>query len=108
MTWKVQPTTDAAADIRHILRWTRKEFGEQQERAYRVTLRAALKALHSGPNIIGVKKRDDLAPGMFTLHVARNGRKGSHFIVFRISESHTIDVLRLLHDGMDLAAHLPE
>lgn len=47
---------------------------------------------------------------MCGLHVARNGRKGRHFIMFRvedIEEENQIDVLRLLHDSMDLERHLP-
>ena len=43
-----------------------------------------------------------------TLHVARKGRKGPHFVVFRVAPSRSeqvIDVLRLLHDSMDLPRH---
>jgi toxin ParE1/3/4 len=39
--------------------------------------------------------------------VARQGRRGRHFLVFRQIEDRCIDVLRLLHDGMDLARHIP-
>ena len=42
--------------------------------------------------------------------MARGGRKGRHFVLFRIgSESgrELIDVLRLLHDAMDLQRNLP-
>ena len=45
-----------------------------------------------------------------TLHVARGGRKGRHLILFRIdptAPTPTIDVLRLLHDAMDIARNLP-
>ncbi|NBU77128.1 MAG: type II toxin-antitoxin system RelE/ParE family toxin, partial [Planctomycetes bacterium] len=40
------------------------------------------------------------------LHVARQGRAGRHFVVFRAAGS-DIDVLRLLHESMDLPRHLP-
>jgi toxin ParE1/3/4 len=51
-----------------------------------------------------VKVRHDIAAGILTLHVARNGRKGKHFLMFRVSdrEGHVLDVLRILHDAMDL------
>ena len=42
-----------------------------------------------------------------SLHVARMGRKGSHFVVFRVATENTIDVLRVLHESMDLTRHLP-
>lgn len=67
----------------------------------------AFAALRTGPGAMGVRQRDDIAPGTFTLHVARNGRKGRHFIVFRVNgDERVIDVLRLLHDSMDLGQRL--
>ena len=64
--------------------------------------------MHDGPEILGAKLRDDIAEGIHTLHVARQGKKGRHFVVFSVSEGHIINLLRLLHDSMDLAKHLPE
>ncbi len=58
----------------------------------------------------GAKPRDDIAKGLLTLHVARRGRKGRHFVMFRVASergSKVIEVLRLLHDAMDLPRHLP-
>jgi toxin ParE1/3/4 len=69
-----------------------------------------LEALAGGPNVIGAKARDDIGKGILTLHVARQGRKGRHFVVFRIGHDkgrEVIEVLRLLHDAMDLPRHLP-
>jgi toxin ParE1/3/4 len=36
------------------------------------------------------------------------GRKGRHLVVFRMADAQAIDVIRLLHDSMDLAKHLPD
>jgi len=105
--WDVVLAVEAEADFFGILRWTRKKFGERQTQTYRVTLREAITALHAGPDIIGVKQRDELGSGIRILHVARNGRKGRHFIVFRMGGGKVIEVLRLLYDGMDLEKHLP-
>ncbi len=105
--WAVRPSPDADRDFVEVLQWTAETFGARQARIYETTLLQALRALRSGPDIIGVKKRDDLAPGILTLHVARNGRKGRHFIVFRVGGDKVIEVLRLLHDSMNLADHLP-
>jgi toxin ParE1/3/4 len=57
----------------------------------------------------GAKPRDDIAPGLRSLHVARSGRKGRHIIIFRARGSDktaVIEVLRILHDAMDLPRHL--
>ena len=106
----IRLSASAAADYREILRWTDKNFGAAQARIYADTLASALRALGAGPAIIGVGERPEIGSGIMTLHVARNGRKGRHLVMFRVGrdqERKVIDVLRLLHDNMDLARHLP-
>ncbi|MBI3100629.1 MAG: type II toxin-antitoxin system RelE/ParE family toxin [Burkholderiales bacterium] len=108
--WTVRLSAAAEADFRQILRWTVDHFSSAQARIYAETLSTALKDLCAGPSIIGVKERPEIGSNIWTLHVARNGRKGRHFIMFRVGaaqDSKVIDVLRLLHDGMDLAKHMP-
>lgn len=114
--WKIRLAASAEQDFREIVRWTAIHFGKGQARTYARTLSSALIALAQGPGIIGAKQREDIGPGIHTLHVARKGRKGRHFVVFRVVTSNSaniIDVLRLLHDSMDLphqltAAHEPD
>lgn len=108
--WTVRLSAAAEADYRQILRWTVENFGSAQARIYADTLTSALKALSAGPAIAGAKERPEIGNEIRTLHVARNGRKGRHFVIFRIGNaqgSNVIDVLRLLHDSMELERHLP-
>lgn len=108
-SWTVRLSAAAEADYRQILQWTVENFGPVQASSYADTLSSALKALSAGPSIMGVKERPEIGGNIWTLHVARNGRKGRHFVMFRISKSkahNVVDVLRLLHDSMDLAQHL--
>ena len=110
VSWMVRLSAAAEVDYREILRWTVKNFGAAQARIYADTLASALQALSAGPAIIGVKQRPEIGSGLRTLHVARNGRKGRHFVMFRVGreqERKVIDVLRLLHDSMDLERHRP-
>lgn len=109
-SWTVHLTAAAEADFEEILRWTVDQFGEAQARIYAETISAALKDLAAGPTVVGARKRDDILKGIFTLHVARNSRKGRHFVMFRVGrapDDDVIKVLRLLHDAMDLQRHLP-
>lgn len=64
-------------------------------------------ALNDGPEILGSKTRDEIGMGIRTLHVARHGPKGRHFVMLRVSGEGVLDVLRLLHDSMNLARYLP-
>ena len=105
--WVVRTGAAANMDFKNIVRWTAAKFGPIQARTYSQNIDAALQDLRAGPDILGSKALGDFAPGVHTLHVARKGR---HFIVFRAHSTQrekVIDVLRLLHDSMDLARHLP-
>jgi toxin ParE1/3/4 len=109
-TWPVRLAAAAESDFQNILAWTLEQFGPAQARAYAETLSAALEALTEGPTLAGVRDRGDILPSLMSLHVARQGQKGRHFVVFRVSTGSTppsIEVLRLLHDAMDLQRHVP-
>lgn len=108
--WPIRLAAAAEADIGEILRWTAEHFGERQARVYAETLAAALEELSGGPEVIGARIRGDIGRGLFTLHVARHGRRGRHFVMYRIGhddQAEVIDVLRVLHDAMDLPRYLP-
>lgn len=105
--WAVRLAEKAEHDLLDALVWTTDQFGALQADDYLETLTLALEALTDGPNIVGSKVRDDIGLGIRTLHVARLGRKGRHLVVFRFADGQVIDVIRLLHDSMDLAKHLP-
>ncbi|WP_151445825.1 type II toxin-antitoxin system RelE/ParE family toxin [Lacisediminimonas profundi] len=108
--WTVRLSASAERDYRQILHWTVENFGSIQARSYAGIVSAAIDSLTAGPEIIGAKVRTEIGPDILTLHVARNGRKGRHFIIFRVErgpERKNIEVLRLLHDSMDLERHLP-
>lgn len=104
--WTVRLGRQAEQDYIEILQWTTKTFGEGQASTYAETIARAIEALEDGPDVLGARAREDIQPGIRTLHVARLGRAGRHFVVFRVAGSN-IDVLRLLHDSMDLPRHLP-
>jgi toxin ParE1/3/4 len=106
--WAVRLAEKAEHDLLDALVWTTDQFGALQADDYLQTLTLALEALTDGPNIVGSKVRDDIELGIRTLHVARLGRKGRHLVVFRFADGQVIDVIRLLHDSMDLAKHLPD
>jgi toxin ParE1/3/4 len=109
--WTVRLTKTAESDYQSIIVWTLRKLGDLQARIYADTLSAALVALTAGPTTVGAKERSEIGKGVFTLHVARGGHKGRHFVLFRVGpDKHQrhIEVLRLLHDSMDLTRHIPE
>ena len=107
--WTIRLTRIAEDDFQHVLRWTITHFGRRQGKIYAKTLSLTIGDLSNGPGIPGARQREEIGPGIYTLHVARRGRRGRHFVIFRVNHSSatpTIDVLRILHDSMDLVQHL--
>jgi toxin ParE1/3/4 len=107
--YSVRLTAAAEANFKNILHWTVEQFGQAQARSYAKTLSSALEILVDGPTLVGARTRDDIAIGLFTLHVARRDRRGRHFLLFRTAKNEgqsVIDVLRILHEAMDLARHV--
>ncbi|MDI4236857.1 type II toxin-antitoxin system RelE/ParE family toxin [Bradyrhizobium sp. Arg237L] len=100
--WRVRLGAAAELDFANILKWTTENFGARQSRVYRDTLVQAIGDLADGPDVAGSKARDAIMPGLRTLHVERRGRRGSYFIMYRVAPKSTIEIVRILHDRMDL------
>jgi toxin ParE1/3/4 len=106
--WRVRLGAAAELDFANILKWTTENFGARQSRVYRNTLVQAIGELAGGPDVVGSRTRDEIVPGLRTLHVARYGRRGSLFLMYRIAPKGTIEIVRILHDRMDIQRHIAE
>jgi len=107
LRWRIRLGAAAEVDFANILKWTAENFGARQSRVYRDTLVQAIGELADGPDVAGSRARDEILGGLRTLHVARRGRRGSHFLMYRAASNSTIEIVRILHDKMDLRRHVP-
>jgi len=105
--WRVRLGAAAELDFANIVKWTTENFGARQSWIYQQTLVQAIGELAEGPDVAGSKVRDEIMPGLRTVHVARRGRRGSHFVMYRVAPKTTIEIIRILHDRMDLQRHVP-
>jgi toxin ParE1/3/4 len=105
--WGVRLGAVAELDFANIIKWTSENFGGRQARIYRDTLLSAIGELAKDPRVAGSKARDEIMPGVRTLHVARHGRQGRHLLVYLRREGHIVEIGRILHDQMELELHLP-
>ncbi|MFZ3125191.1 MAG: type II toxin-antitoxin system RelE/ParE family toxin [Acidovorax sp.] len=106
-SWSVRLTDQAAQDVEDILDWTLEQFGPRQLEIYTDAINDALEVLNEGPTNVGVRWHPELGEAVATLHVARYGSRGRHLLVFRVDDPQSvIEVLRILHDSMDLLRHL--
>jgi len=107
--WNVRWAEAARADLSDILIWTSEKFGTMQAKAYSSALYTAFDALVDGPATVGLKARPKIGEDVYSLHVARRGTKGRHFLLCRADRSTnlpTMVILRVLHDAMDLYRHV--
>ena len=86
----------ALADLESIWSWTARQWSAEQAESYHVSLVAAFEGLSSGR-----KKGQavDVRDGYFKYAV------GSHLVFYRPSTA-GIDVIRILHQRMDVERHL--
>ncbi len=104
--WIIRLGDEAEKDFVRILQRTQQAFGERQVTIYATTLLEALALLEDGPDILGSAARDEILPGLRSLHVGRNRRRGRHFVMYRSGAGRVIEVIRILHDAMDMARHV--
>ncbi len=108
----------AERDIEEILAWTHEEFGEKARRRYEALLARAILDVAESHDRPGSHDRPEIAPEARTYHLRHSrdrvkkptGRvqRPRHFLLYRFREDGTIEIGRVLHDGMDLKRHLPE
>ena len=107
----------AEDDISSILAWTHQRFGERARLRYEALLVQAMVDVADDPERPGSAAREEIVSSARTYHLfhSRNRvdgptdrvRRPRHFLVYRVTEKGKIEIGRLLHDSMDLPAHLP-
>ena len=92
----------AAADIdlRKIAEYTLKQWGEPKRNAYISELFEAFGKLATSPNI--ATNAENIRIGY------RKFPQGSHVIFFRTSDSHGIEIIRVLYKSMDVELHFKD
>lgn len=104
---RIRLSAAAERDFIGIIEWTAETFGIRQANTYQHSLMLALAALHQGPSLPDSQPRDEIRPGLRSLLVARKGRPGRHFILYRAADTDRIEIVRILHDSMDISRHVP-
>ena len=103
----------ALQDVAAIQDWTSAKFGELISVKYDRLMEAALADLLAEPTRLGVRHHPAMPLGVFVYHLRFSRKKPTragvekprHFFVFRVDED-TLTVVRVLHDSIDLAAHV--
>ncbi len=91
-------TPAAQADVDDIWDYTAEVWNTDQANRYVLAIRDACAALAAGKS--RGRPIDDIRPG-YLKHAV-----GSHFLFFRVTDDGVIEIIRILHQRMDVAAHL--
>ena len=111
---RVRLTRAAGSDIKHILRSSEMDFGEEARGRYKALLGQAITDLAEDPARNGVKAIDDVRPGYFTYHsrwakariAGPSVRQPRHLLVFSIDGEGVVVVAAVIHERELPARHL--
>lgn len=93
-------TKKAIEDFKEIGRYTQREWGRAQRNLYLSKLDACFHMIAHEPGI--GKPCDDIRPGYRKYH------HGRHLVFYKQGISGSVDIVRILHDQMDVESHLQD
>jgi toxin ParE1/3/4 len=100
----------AQIDVAHILATSAERWGTGARRRYALTLATAMRKMAADPLGPTTRERKDLQPGIRSFHI-RHARSSEadervsnpvHILYYRVIEPGLIEIVRVLHDRMDL------
>ena len=93
-------TEKAKADLKEIGRYTQKTWGHDQRNRYLQKIDDAFHDLGQNPD--KGPKCEDIREGYQKYGI------GKHFIFYRVTKSHHIEIVRVLHGRMNIEQRLTE
>jgi len=91
-------TEAAKSDLKNIARFTQKRWGREQRNHYLKTLDDCFHQLSSNPAM--GKVCDEIRPGYYKFPT------GSHVVYYRNKSNEQIEIVRILHENMDVNIQL--
>lgn len=95
-------SANARRDIANALQHSARRWGPVQRQRYQALIGSALRDLQQNPVHPASRARDEIRAGLRTFHIARPGQAGRHLVLYRLDPGGNVQVIRLLHDAMDL------
>lgn len=109
---------EALQDIGAILAWSQERFGPEVRLRYERLIDTAIDDVADDPDRLGSRVRPELRAGIRTYHLISSRERGRgpggiirtprHLLVYRLIGDTQLEILRVLHDRMELGQHLPD
>ena len=104
----------ARHDIEDLLAWSEEHFGQAARQRYEALLACALQDVAEDTRRPGIQARPELGASVFSDHlmcsrprVAAKVMRPRHLLICRHTVSGVVDILRVLHDALEISRHLP-
>ena len=108
----------ARRDVIGILAWSEERFGASVRARYEQLIETAIRDLATDPDRLGSRARHELGEGIRAYHLSfsRQRARGPggiirtprHLLVYRLVGETHLEIVRVLHDRMELGQHLPD
>ncbi len=115
MRYELDLADEALADVDAILEWSEFRFGGDGRDGYEALISAAFNGIIEDPKLPGSHEREDLGRSVQIVHLrtcrdevkpgARRIAKPRHLVIYRC-EGTVVQVVRLLHDAMDISSQI--
>lgn len=110
----IRISPQAHTDIADTLRFTEVRLGESARCRYQKLLLTTLHSLAEEPKHQNSTIRNELSPGVRSLHLSfhvlemSDGRRirPRHIVFYRTGADQVVEILRVLHDAMEIAQNL--
>jgi len=112
---KVIVSAPAKRDIRDVLAWSLRQFGDLAADRYGALVATAINQLTENSSPVGSRNHAELPEGLRIYHLRnvvdqaelKTGKVKNprHFIVYRPAAD-LVEIIRVLHDSMDLQRHV--
>lgn len=115
MRYELDLADEALADVDAILEWSEFRFGGDGRDGYEALISAAFNGIIEDPKLPGSHERNDIRVGLRCLHLrscrddvgggVRRIANPRHLVIYRC-EGTVVQVVRLLHDAMDISSQI--
>ncbi len=104
----------ARSDIAGILSASETRWGGEARGRYESLIATAMRQAASDPQGEATRDRSDMSPGLRSLHLRRvrvreqqlKVKEPVHVVFFRMAEPDLVEIVRVLHERMELSRHL--
>jgi toxin ParE1/3/4 len=104
MAHLIRRSRKAKREIYKALEYTKKQWGAAQAWRYATLITDAELTIARNPRC--GRSYDHITPGIWGYSIRQPGTSARHILFYRLASTHTMEIVRFLHEAMDLTHRL--